>query len=52
MIVRASLGPVISHTPTRKKNTTHKNTTQWEDALNSFKAKLAKGQDVFGPLIK
>ncbi|KAI8467060.1 MAG: peptidase M16C associated-domain-containing protein [Monoraphidium minutum] len=24
---------------------------QWEDALNSFKAKLAKGQDVFGPLI-
>lgn len=25
---------------------------QWEDALSSFKAKLASGQDVFGPLIK
>jgi len=24
---------------------------QWEEALNSFKAKLASGQDVFGPLI-
>jgi len=24
---------------------------QWEDALTSFKAKLASGQDVFGPLI-
>jgi hypothetical protein len=25
---------------------------QWEDALASFKAKLASGQDVFGPLIQ
>jgi Zn-dependent M16 (insulinase) family peptidase len=25
---------------------------QWEDALNSFKAKLASGSDVFGPLIR
>jgi hypothetical protein len=25
---------------------------QWEDALNSFKSKLAQGEDVFGPLIK
>ncbi|KIY93076.1 hypothetical protein MNEG_14887 [Monoraphidium neglectum] len=24
---------------------------QWEDALNSFKSKLAQGEDVFGPLI-
>ncbi|GIL59926.1 hypothetical protein Vafri_14582 [Volvox africanus] len=24
---------------------------QWEDALSSFKSKLASGQDVFGPLI-
>lgn len=24
---------------------------QWEEALNSFKAKLAGGSDVFGPLI-
>ncbi len=24
----------------------------WEDSLNSFKAKLAKGQDVFGSLIR
>ncbi|GLC71241.1 hypothetical protein PLESTF_001094000 [Pleodorina starrii] len=25
---------------------------QWEDALSSFKSKLASGQDVFGPLIR
>jgi Zn-dependent M16 (insulinase) family peptidase len=25
---------------------------QWEDALRSFKTKLASGQDVFGPLIR
>ncbi len=24
---------------------------QWEEALKSFKAKLASGQDVFGPMI-
>ena len=24
---------------------------QWEEALNSFKAKLASGEDVFTPLI-
>ena len=27
-------------------------TPQWEDALGNFKAKLAGGQDVFGPLIR
>ncbi len=25
---------------------------QWEDALKSFKTKLASGEDVFGPLIQ
>jgi Zn-dependent M16 (insulinase) family peptidase len=25
---------------------------QWEEALNSFKAKLDGGSDVFGPLIR
>lgn len=26
--------------------------SQWEDALQSFKSKLASGEDVFGPLIR
>ena len=25
---------------------------QWEDALSSFKSRLASGEDVFGPLIR
>lgn len=25
---------------------------QWEDALASFKARLASGEDIFGPLIR
>ena len=27
-------------------------TPQWQDALNSFKAKLGAGKELFGPLIR